>query len=42
VQVFVECVASKRVSSCAPEFDELDTVETRFEAAVADYQEACP
>src|SRR4051794_21258735 len=42
VQVFAECIASKRVSSCAPEFDELEAVEVRFEAAAGDYQEACP
>ena len=41
-QVFAECVAQPRTSSCMVEFDELAILQDRLETAVADYRDACP
>jgi hypothetical protein len=41
-QVFVECVAQPRISSCTVEFDEVEVLQDRLETAVADYRDACP
>jgi len=43
VEVFSACLANSRVrDACVAEFDELDEAEARLEAAVGEYQEACP
>ena len=41
-QVFAECVAGPRISSCTVEFDELGALQDRLEAAVAEFRVACP
>jgi len=41
-QVFAECVAQPRMSSCTVEFDELEVLQDRLESIVADYRDACP
>ena len=41
-QVFAECVAQPRISSCTVEFDEVVVLQDRLETAVADYRDACP
>jgi hypothetical protein len=41
-QVFAECVAGPRISSCTVEFDELGALQDRLEAAVAEFRDACP
>ena len=42
MQVFAECVAGPRISSCTVEFDELAALQDRLEAAVAEFRDACP
>jgi len=41
-QVFAECIAGPRISSCTVEFDELAVLQDRLESVVADYRDACP
>jgi len=41
-QVFAECVAGPRISSCTVEFDELGALQDRLESVVAEYRDACP
>jgi hypothetical protein len=42
VQIFAECVAQPRISSCTVEFDEVEVLQDRLETAAADYRDACP
>jgi hypothetical protein len=41
-QVFAECVAGPRISSCTVEFDELAALQDRLESVVAEFRDACP
>jgi len=41
-QVFAECIAQPRITSCTVEFDELEVLQDRLESVVADYRDACP